>query len=54
MWVSNWHKVSIIIVQDDQLIKEKGWNTRMRKPFEAFDDVFAVTARTSTQPDPES
>ena len=36
-----------IIVQDDQLIKEKGWNTRMHKPFEAFDDVFAVTARTA-------
>ena len=36
-----------IIVQDDQLITEKGWNTRLHKPFEAFDDVFAVTARTA-------
>ena len=32
-----------IIVQDDQLITEKGWNTRLHKPFEVFDDVFAVT-----------
>ena len=37
----------VIIVQDDMVIKEEGWNTRMRKPFEAFDDVFAVTARTA-------
>ena len=37
----------VIIVQDDMVIKEKGWNIRMRKPFEAFDDVFAVTARTA-------
>ena len=37
----------VIIVQDDMIIREKGWNERMRKPFEAFDDVFAVTARTA-------
>jgi len=37
----------VIIVQDDMVIKEKGWNNRMRKPFDAFDDVFAVTARTA-------
>ena len=35
------------IIQDDQVITEKGWNTRMHKPFESFDDVFAVTARTA-------
>ena len=35
------------IIQDDQVITEKGWNTRMHKPFEVFDDVFAVTARTA-------
>ena len=37
----------VIIVQDDMIIKEEGWNQRMRKPFDAFDDVFAVTARTA-------
>ncbi len=37
----------VIIVQDDMLIKEYGWNMRMEKPFIAFDDVFAVTARTA-------
>jgi len=37
----------VIIIQDDMVIKEKGWNTRMRKPFDAFGDVFAVTARTA-------
>ena len=37
----------VTIIQDDMVIREKGWNTRMRKPFEAFDDVFAVTARTA-------
>jgi len=37
----------VIIVQDDMIIKEKDWNQRMRKPFQKFDDVFAVTARTA-------
>ena len=37
----------VIIVQDDMLIMEKGWNERMEKPFIAFEDVFAVTARTA-------
>ena len=37
----------IIIVQDDMIIKEKGWNDRMREPFSDYDDVFAVTARTA-------
>jgi glycosyltransferase involved in cell wall biosynthesis len=36
-----------IIVQDDMIIKEYGWNQRMQKPFDAFGDVFAVTARTA-------
>jgi len=35
----------IIIVQDDMIILENEWNSRMEKPFETFDDVFAVTAR---------
>jgi len=36
-----------IIIQDDMVIQELGWNRRMQKPFLKFDDVFAVTARTS-------
>ena len=37
----------VVIVQDDMLIKEYGWNMRMEKPFIAFNDVFPVTARTA-------
>jgi glycosyltransferase involved in cell wall biosynthesis len=37
----------VIIIQDDMVIREMGWNDRMSRPFVAFDDVFAVTARTS-------
>lgn len=37
----------VIIVQDDMIIREKGWNVRMEKPFKAFSDVFAVTSRTA-------
>lgn len=36
-----------IIIQDDMVINEYGWNVRMQKPFIKFDDVFAVTARTA-------
>ena len=35
----------VIVVQDDQIVTEHGWNQRMQKPFDAFKDVFAVTAR---------
>lgn len=38
---------NIVIVQDDMIIKEHGWNERMSKPLSLFDDVFAVTARTA-------
>jgi len=46
----------VTIVQDDQVINEKGWNTRMHKPFQAFDDVFAVTGLTAhnLMPNPNS
>ena len=37
----------IIVIQDDMIIQEEGWNVRMEKPFKAFDDVFAVTANTA-------
>lgn len=37
----------VIIVQDDMIITEQGWNKRMQKPFDIFDDVFAVTSRTA-------
>lgn len=33
-----------ILVQDDMVIEEKGWDERLLKPF-IFDDVFAVSAR---------
>lgn len=36
-----------IIVQDDMIINEYGWNERLLKPFKTFDDIFAVTARTA-------
>lgn len=37
----------LIFVQDDMLICEHGWNERLVKPMETWDDVFAVTARTA-------
>jgi glycosyltransferase involved in cell wall biosynthesis len=37
----------IAIIQDDMLINEMGWNERMLKPFDQFDDVFSVSSRTS-------
>jgi glycosyltransferase involved in cell wall biosynthesis len=37
----------VIIVQDDMVIKEDGWNKRLEKPFDEFVDVFAVTARSA-------
>lgn len=37
----------IVIIQDDMIMKEIGWNERMLKPFNSFSDVFSVTSRTS-------
>jgi len=34
-----------VIVQDDMIIKEDNWLDQMNKPFETFNDVFAVTSR---------
>jgi glycosyltransferase involved in cell wall biosynthesis len=34
----------VIIVQDDQIVAEPGWNLRMLKPLQQFSDVFAVSA----------
>lgn len=34
----------VIIVQDDMVVKEKNFDLRMIKPFQNFDDVFAVTS----------
>jgi len=34
----------VIIIQDDMLMNEEGWNKRLIKPFEKFNDVFAVSA----------
>lgn len=38
---------TIMIVQDDMVIKENGWISRMHKPVREFSDIFAVTARTA-------
>jgi glycosyltransferase involved in cell wall biosynthesis len=35
----------MITLQDDMLIKEKGWDVRLTYPLRAFDDVLAVTGR---------
>lgn len=36
-----------IIVQDDMVMNEVGWNERLVKPIKAFSDVFAVTSQTA-------
>lgn len=36
-----------IIVQDDCLIQELGWNERLAKPCETYDDIWAVTGNTA-------
>lgn len=33
----------VIIIQDDQVISEPDWNTRILLPFQKWDDVFAVS-----------
>lgn len=37
----------VIIVQDDMVVKESGWNKRLEKPFDEFIDVFGVTSRSA-------
>jgi glycosyltransferase involved in cell wall biosynthesis len=34
----------VILIQDDMVIKEKNFDLRMLKPFQTFNDVFAVTS----------
>lgn len=34
----------VVLIQDDMIIKEKNFDSRMIKPFETFNDVFAVTS----------
>ena len=34
----------IIIVQDDMVVNEHGWNKRVTKPIKEFDDVYACSA----------
>lgn len=36
-----------ILVQDDMVVEERGWNLRLMKPAETFSDVFAVTANAA-------
>jgi len=35
---------TVIIIQDDMLMNEDGWNVRLTKPFRTYKDVFAVSA----------
>lgn len=37
----------VIIIQDDMIINEDAWNLRLQKPFDEFNDVFAVTASSA-------
>jgi len=37
----------IIIIQDDMLVNELGWNKRLTHPIREIQDTFAVTARTA-------
>ena len=37
----------LITLQDDMIIEEKGWERRLTYPLRAFNDIFAVTARTA-------
>ena len=37
----------VIIIQDDMIINEDDWNIRLQKPFDEFNDVFAVTASST-------
>jgi glycosyltransferase involved in cell wall biosynthesis len=36
-----------IIIQDDMLMNEDGWNFRLTKPFRSYNDVFAVSSNCS-------
>lgn len=36
-----------LLVQDDMVVTEKNFDLRLLKPFSAFEDCFAVTARTA-------
>ena len=37
----------VIVVQDDVVVNEYGWNKRLSIPIKTFNDIFAVTARTA-------
>lgn len=41
-----------IIVQDDMIINEDGWDARLMAPMKAWEDVFAVSARNAFNLDP--
>ena len=45
--MKNSNSEYIIIVQDDMVITELGWNERLSIPIKIFDDVFAVSARAT-------
>jgi glycosyltransferase involved in cell wall biosynthesis len=37
----------MLTLQDDMVIREKGWERRLTFPLRCFDDIFAVTSRTA-------
>lgn len=37
----------ICIIQDDMIINEMDWNSRLAKPIQSFSDIYAVSARTA-------
>jgi len=47
--MKNATKKYVCIVQDDMQILENNWDRRMLEPFRRFDDIFAVTAKTTEQ-----
>jgi len=36
-----------ILVQDDMVIKEKGWDIRILKPFNQYSDIISITSNTA-------
>jgi glycosyltransferase involved in cell wall biosynthesis len=37
----------VILVQDDVVVDELGWDSRIIKPLQVYDDIFAVTAKNA-------
>lgn len=37
----------VVLVQDDVVVNEAGWDSRIIKPLQLYDDIFAVTAKNA-------